>query len=96
MTIRDYTWVARLTKLPTLTPTPSLWAAPQCQVPVAWQEAMDHYGDSEANPTPPAAGLPQHMVIQQWLSPVWNWVRADGRFAPSAILRQEAACSSQG
>jgi hexosaminidase len=34
---------------------------------------MDHYGDSEANPTPPAAGLPPQLVIEQWLSPVWNW-----------------------
>eukprot|EP00756_Hemistasia_phaeocysticola_P002304 Hpha_TRINITY_DN115_c0_g1::TRINITY_DN115_c0_g1_i1::g.82275::m.82275/K12373/HEXA_B; hexosaminidase len=43
------------------------------KTPVAWQEAMDHYGDSEANPTPPAAGLPPQLVIEQWLSPVWNW-----------------------
>lgn len=43
------------------------------KIPIAWQEAMDHYGDSEANPTPPSAGLPQSLVIEQWLSPVWNW-----------------------
>jgi hexosaminidase len=43
------------------------------KTPVAWQEAMDHYGDSEANPTPPAAGLPEQLVVEQWLSPVWNW-----------------------
>jgi hexosaminidase len=43
------------------------------KTPVAWQEAMDHYGDSAANPTPPAAGLPSNLVIEQWLSPVWNW-----------------------
>ena len=30
-------------------------------------------GDSDANPTPPAAGLPSNLVIEQWLSPVWNW-----------------------
>ena len=30
-------------------------------------------GDSDANPTPPAAGLPPNLVIEQWLSPVWNW-----------------------
>ena len=45
----------------------------QGKTPIAWQEAMDHYGDSEANPTPPAAGLPPSLVIEQWLSPVWNW-----------------------
>lgn len=43
------------------------------KTPIAWQEAMDHYGDSEANPTPPSAGLPPSLVIEQWLSPVWNW-----------------------
>jgi hypothetical protein len=43
------------------------------KTPIAWQEAMDKYGPSEANPTPPAAGLPPSLVIEQWLSPVWNW-----------------------
>jgi hexosaminidase len=43
------------------------------KTPVAWQEAMDHYGDSEANPTPPAVELPPQLVVEQWLSPVWNW-----------------------
>ena len=48
------------------------------KTPIAWQEAMDHYGDSEANPTPPAAGLPPSLVIEQWLSPVWNWANISG------------------
>eukprot|EP00040_Diaphanoeca_grandis_P019584 m.103453 g.103453 ORF g.103453 m.103453 type:complete len:593 (+) comp27500_c0_seq1:48-1826(+) len=43
------------------------------RTPIAWQEAMDHYGDSDDNPTPPAAALPNNLVIEQWLNPVWNW-----------------------
>ncbi len=44
------------------------------EVTVAWQEAMDHYGDTEAQqPTPPPDGLPYSTVIQQWLAPPWNW-----------------------
>lgn len=52
------------------------------RTPVAWQEAMDHYGNSSANPTPPAAGLPGDLVIQQWLSPVWNWANLSSITGP--------------
>lgn len=40
---------------------------------VAWQEALDHYGATTSNPTPPAPELPADTVIEQWLEPPWNW-----------------------
>lgn len=43
------------------------------KTPIAWQEAMDHYGPTQDNPTPPAPGMPRDLVIEQWLDPVWNW-----------------------
>ena len=43
------------------------------RTPVAWQEAMDHYGPTTANPTPPSANLLAGTVIEQWLEPEWNW-----------------------
>jgi len=43
------------------------------RTPIAWQEAMDHYGESDFMPTPPSKLLPNDLVIEQWLSPVWNW-----------------------
>ena len=34
---------------------------------------MDKYGESDANPTPPAPEIPSDLVVQQWLAPAWNW-----------------------
>eukprot|EP01050_Picozoa_sp_SAG11_P017725 SAG11_NODE_2586_length_3194_cov_3.871082_2_plen_188_part_00 len=39
-------------------------------------------GPSAANPTPPAAGLPPPLVIEQWLSPVWNWANLSAITGP--------------
>jgi hexosaminidase len=56
---------------------------------------MDHYGDSDRNPTPPAAGLPPTLVIEQWLSPVWNWANMSGITGTSYAGYPDAWPSSQ-
>lgn len=50
---------------------------------------MDHYGDSSTNPTPPSRLLPQTLVIQQWLSPVWNWANLSAITGDSYAGRPE-------
>jgi len=43
------------------------------RTPVAWQEAFDHYGDSEKNPTPPPQQLLKDTIIEIWYAPQWEW-----------------------
>lgn len=58
---------------------------------VAWQEAMDHYGPTVANPTPPSALLPSDVVIEQWLEPPWNWANLSAITGEGYIGRTDAA-----
>lgn len=60
------------------------------KVSVAWQEAMDHYGPSLANPTPPSAKLPSNMVIEQWFEPAWNWANLTSITGSGYIARDDA------
>ena len=60
------------------------------KVPVAWQEAMDHYGPTKANPTPPSTLLPAETVIEQWLEPPWNWANLSSITGVGYIGRPDA------
>ena len=65
------------------------------KTPIAWQEAMDHYGEGDAKPTPPAATLPPDLIIEQWLSPVWNWANASAITSASYAGRPNATWPAQ-
>merc|ERR1712192_7301 len=54
---------------------------------VVWQEAMDHYGNSSDNPTPPAPELDRDMVVEQWLAPPWNWANLSSIVEPGYVGR---------
>jgi hexosaminidase len=41
--------------------------------PSAWQEALDHYGDTPTNPTMPPAGLSRDTALHVWFDPAWEW-----------------------
>eukprot|EP00039_Didymoeca_costata_P020832 m.342558 g.342558 ORF g.342558 m.342558 type:complete len:587 (-) comp21568_c0_seq1:99-1859(-) len=43
------------------------------KTPIVWQEAVDHYGPSVENPTPPPTDLMSSTIVELWLDPVWNW-----------------------
>ena len=57
---------------------------------VAWQEAMDHYGPTAANPTPPSARLPPSLVVEQWLQPAWNWANLSAITGQGYLGRPDA------
>jgi len=57
---------------------------------IAWQEAMDHYGPTAANPTPPSPQLPANAVIEQWLEPEWNWANLSAITGEGYLGRPDA------
>ena len=57
---------------------------------VAWQEGMDHYGPTAANPTPPSARLPPSLVVEQWLQPAWNWANLSAITGQGYLGRPDA------
>ena len=61
---------------------------------IAWQEAMDHYGPTAANPTPPSADLPPSTVIEQWLEPPWNWANLSSITGVGYLGRPDATWPS--